>query len=432
MATYLIDYENVKSEGIRGILQLSEQDTVVIFYSHNADTLTFETMDMIISSKAAVHKYKIVRGGKNALDFQLSTYLGYLIHEGKDSCFYIISKDNGFQHVVEFWKRTFNYDGYVYCFATIADAYTRQRRFDNASAKERETDMEEDLLAIQQMPLEESAPAQEDAPEIQVPALSEDASSSSPAEETVQEAVWEETAPSGSDTEPADETDNADDSFITETIHDSGLTAFPFPEPIEEPLDEEARELAFHDMLAEKIAAAVPAGEIRMTVVENNVTVHQVQEEAEAAAAVMPAEEVPAAAEREPEKTASDVSESSSSADKAAEEDTAQKESGLKTTEEKTEQKKKSRQPARRKTAPKQNVDSETASKKEKSEPSHHPVRRKKAAAPASEPAAVVQEPAASEVKQAADQTTKRRPRTSGQRGRRPKAQKSEAAAFTD
>ena len=39
MATYLIDYENVKSEGIKGIAQLSEEDRVVIFYSHNADTI---------------------------------------------------------------------------------------------------------------------------------------------------------------------------------------------------------------------------------------------------------------------------------------------------------------------------------------------------------------------------------------------------------
>lgn len=114
MATYLIDYENVKSEGIKGIAQLSEEDRVVIFYSHNADTITFEAMDMIFNSKAQVSKYKILCGGKNALDFQLSTYLGYLIHEAKDSYFYIISKDNGFKHVVDFWKRTFRFDGYVY------------------------------------------------------------------------------------------------------------------------------------------------------------------------------------------------------------------------------------------------------------------------------------------------------------------------------
>ena len=148
MATYLIDYENVKSEGIKGIAQLSEEDRVVIFYSHNADTITFEAMDMIFNSKAQVSKYKILCGGKNALDFQLSTYLGYLIHEAKDSYFYIISKDNGFKHVVDFWKRTFRFDGYVYCFATIADGNAGQNRFKNATAKERARAMEEELAAM--------------------------------------------------------------------------------------------------------------------------------------------------------------------------------------------------------------------------------------------------------------------------------------------
>ena len=148
MATYLIDYENVKSEGIKGIAQLSEEDRVVIFYSHNTDTITFEAMDMIFNSKAQVSKYKILCGGKNALDFQLSTYLGYLIHEAKDSYFYIISKDNGFKHVVDFWKRTFRFDGYVYCFATIADGNARQNRFKNATAKERARAMEEELAAM--------------------------------------------------------------------------------------------------------------------------------------------------------------------------------------------------------------------------------------------------------------------------------------------
>ena len=85
---------------------------------------------------------------KNALDFQLSTYLGYLIHEAKDSYFYIISKDNGFKHVVDFWKRTFRFDGYVYCFATIADGNARQNRFKNATAKERARAMEEELAAM--------------------------------------------------------------------------------------------------------------------------------------------------------------------------------------------------------------------------------------------------------------------------------------------
>ena len=213
MATYLIDYENVKSEGIKGIAQLSEEDRVVIFYSHNADTITFEAMDMIFNSKAQVSKYKILCGGKNALDFQLSTYLGYLIHEAKDSYFYIISKDNGFKHVVDFWKRTFRFGGYVYCFATIADGNARQNRFKNATAKERARAMEEELAAMSEeleaqgdSDLEESE--EDSAPETKEAVNEAEAvndKESSEAEEIMQEEEPDEVAEQEIEEAPAEE-----------------------------------------------------------------------------------------------------------------------------------------------------------------------------------------------------------------------------------
>ena len=162
MATYLIDFENVRSDGLRGVNFLSQQDTVVIFYSNNADTLTFEAMDMIMSSKAQIRKFKIARGGKNALDFQLSSYLGFLIHENLNPYFYIISRDNGFHYVIDFWKRTFHYEGFVFRCPSIADGYSRQRRFDSSSQAEKEAiiqelDQEEELEqnALEECPAEE-------------------------------------------------------------------------------------------------------------------------------------------------------------------------------------------------------------------------------------------------------------------------------------
>lgn len=104
MSVYLIDYENVRSDGIRGVDTLSENDEVYIFHSMNADTLTFDAHDQLLASRASVFRYKIQKGGKNALDFQLSSFLGYLISEKKSSSFYIISNDNGFNFVMEFWK----------------------------------------------------------------------------------------------------------------------------------------------------------------------------------------------------------------------------------------------------------------------------------------------------------------------------------------
>ena len=230
MATYLIDYENVKSEGIKGIAQLSEEDRVVIFYSHNADTITFEAMDMIFNSKAQVSKYKILCGGKNALDFQLSTYLGYLIHEAKDSYFYIVSKDNGFKHVVDFWKRTFRFDGYVYCFATIADGNARQNRFKNATAKERARAMEEELAAMS-----EELEAQGDSD------LEESEEDFAPeTKEAVKEAVKEAEAVNDKESSEAEEMMQEEEPEETDEVAEQEIEEAPAEEEVqEEPTEEE-------------------------------------------------------------------------------------------------------------------------------------------------------------------------------------------------
>lgn len=260
MATYLIDYENVKSEGIKGIAQLSEEDRVVIFYSHNADTITFEAMDMIFNSKAQVSKYKILCGGKNALDFQLSTYLGYLIHEAKDSYFYIISKDNGFKHVVDFWKRTFRFDGYVYCFATIADGNARQNRFKNATAKERARAMEEELAAMSEeleaqgdSDLEESEEdfAPETKEDVKEAAEAVNDKESSEAEEVMQEADQEAEAEQEIQEAPADE-----------EVQEESTEEEPAEEPVQEnPAEKSVQEEPAKELVQEKSAEEEPAEE---------------------------------------------------------------------------------------------------------------------------------------------------------------------------
>ena len=260
MATYLIDYENVKSEGIKGIAQLSEEDRVVIFYSHNADTITFEAMDMIFNSKAQVSKYKILCGGKNALDFQLSTYLGYLIHEAKDSYFYIISKDNGFKHVVDFWKRTFRFDGYVYCFATIADGNARQNRFKNATAKERARAMEEELAAMSEeleaqgdSDLEESEEdfAPETKEDVKEAAEAVNDKESSEAEEVMQEADQEAEAEQEIQEAPADE-----------EVQEESTEEEPAEEPVQENSAEKSvQEEPAKELVQEKSAEEEPAQE---------------------------------------------------------------------------------------------------------------------------------------------------------------------------
>ncbi|MDR0821615.1 MAG: hypothetical protein LBN40_04015 [Oscillospiraceae bacterium] len=103
MRIFLIDFENVHSEGIAGVEHLGENDEIVIFYSPNADTLSFELMQKLHISNAKLSYYKIRRGGKNALDFQLSSYLGYLLSTRSKDEIFIVSKDAGFDFLLDFW-----------------------------------------------------------------------------------------------------------------------------------------------------------------------------------------------------------------------------------------------------------------------------------------------------------------------------------------
>ena len=108
MAYYLIDFENVKSRGMEGVELLAKEDTVCIFYSDNADSMTFDLHRKLNETKAQIIYHKVAVGTKNALDFQLATYLGYLIceqqREGIHPDYFIVTKDNGFTSLMVYWK----------------------------------------------------------------------------------------------------------------------------------------------------------------------------------------------------------------------------------------------------------------------------------------------------------------------------------------
>ncbi len=107
---FLVDYENVKTQGLNGIGKLTENDTVCIFYSENADSMTFGLHRRLMETKANVQYQKVEVGYKNALDFQLSSYLGYVISQnrfnGITNClYYIVTKDQGFLCLKNYWHR---------------------------------------------------------------------------------------------------------------------------------------------------------------------------------------------------------------------------------------------------------------------------------------------------------------------------------------
>ena len=105
MAIYLIDFENVHSDGLKGIERLAENDVCYVFYSEHAGVLTFNIHKKIIESRAKIYYVEAQVGMKNALDFQLVSYLGYMIRENQEASYCVISNDRAFALVADFWKK---------------------------------------------------------------------------------------------------------------------------------------------------------------------------------------------------------------------------------------------------------------------------------------------------------------------------------------
>lgn len=103
MAVYLVDFENVHSEGLIGVEKLGENDECYIFYSVNACSLSFDLHQKIIESKAKFYYKMVDAHGKNALDFQLVTFLGYLVAKHPDEHFYVVSGDKMFCCATDYW-----------------------------------------------------------------------------------------------------------------------------------------------------------------------------------------------------------------------------------------------------------------------------------------------------------------------------------------
>lgn len=100
---YLVDFENVSNMGLNGLENLTEEDTVIIFYSKNANKLSINNHIKLEASKAKKEYVEAKLGTKNALDFQLATYLGALITHNDNDYYAIISKDEGYRAILEFW-----------------------------------------------------------------------------------------------------------------------------------------------------------------------------------------------------------------------------------------------------------------------------------------------------------------------------------------
>lgn len=139
MKIYLIDYENEKD--LTKLTELTAEDIVVLFYSKNANTITLDCLRGILEI-AKLELKNVEVGEKNALDFQLSSYLGYLIkeYEEQNPEIIIVSNDKGYGCVASFWAREKSLDISLLSNGQVAKKTAGNTKSKVASAKKPATE----------------------------------------------------------------------------------------------------------------------------------------------------------------------------------------------------------------------------------------------------------------------------------------------------
>ena len=100
---YLIDFENVHEEGFSALGRLGDKDAVYCFFTRNVAKIS---MSALAGMRSGQLHFIEAESGKQSLDLALVSFLGYLIGTRPQELYYdIVSNDNGFAKVAEFWNK---------------------------------------------------------------------------------------------------------------------------------------------------------------------------------------------------------------------------------------------------------------------------------------------------------------------------------------
>ena len=99
---YFVDSENVNEKWIEELTDIKKSDEIIVFYTEKSTHASYENISKIADGDVNLNWVKCFTG-TNALDFQLSTELGYRIAKGERNTFVIISNDKGYDAIVNYW-----------------------------------------------------------------------------------------------------------------------------------------------------------------------------------------------------------------------------------------------------------------------------------------------------------------------------------------
>lgn len=98
----LIDYENVQPDAMAALNQ--EHFYVLVFVGASQAKVNYEVASVLQGMGNRAEYIKIASNGSNALDFHIAYYIGQLSAKETDSYFHIVSKDTGFDPLIQHLK----------------------------------------------------------------------------------------------------------------------------------------------------------------------------------------------------------------------------------------------------------------------------------------------------------------------------------------
>ncbi|MEI8248207.1 MAG: PIN domain-containing protein [Lentisphaerota bacterium] len=98
----LIDFESVQPAQLAALDH--EHFKVIVFVGANQARIPFETVDALQRMGSRAEYIKIAGSGPNALDFHIAFYIGQLAAADPSAYFHIISKDKGFDPLIQHLK----------------------------------------------------------------------------------------------------------------------------------------------------------------------------------------------------------------------------------------------------------------------------------------------------------------------------------------
>ncbi|MCR5744159.1 MAG: hypothetical protein K6F92_10635 [Lachnospiraceae bacterium] len=99
---FLMDYENTAVRGLYGISELGIGDKVVVFCSNeNIQRALIDLLKVYEERRVEIRVHLLKKRAINALDFMITTYLGFEVSMDDEKEIFVISADKGYESAID-------------------------------------------------------------------------------------------------------------------------------------------------------------------------------------------------------------------------------------------------------------------------------------------------------------------------------------------